>query len=191
MNRKKISLSLGCIAALAGICLLTPSCGNNGCEETRESYLYTQLTATSGMTLNTLYAWGIGQQGGTGYVYDTIEVVTADTTYDSIAVSTVVVDSLMLSESSPTSLELILDPDTTYTEIRLEGWVDDNGDEYIYNDTLRIWYESYAYFLDMECGCSMYFTIHDAQITQHLFKNIILKKTEVTNDETTNLILQY
>lgn len=54
MNRKKISLSLGCIAALAGICLLTPSCGNNGCEETRESYLYTQLTATSGMTLNTL-----------------------------------------------------------------------------------------------------------------------------------------
>ncbi|MBR0036713.1 MAG: hypothetical protein IJP70_03625 [Bacteroidales bacterium] len=189
--RKRPLAAIGLWGVFLGICLLTPSCGNNGCEETRETYLYTELKATTGMSLTSLRAWGIGQQHQTTYVTDTFQVVKPDTTYDSIAVHPVMVDSLMLSESSPTALEFILRPDTNFTRIRLQCIASDNGDEFQFDDTLSIWYEAVPYFLDMECGCSMYFSIRDAQVTQHLFKNIILRKSEITNEETVNLILQY
>ncbi|MBO7378567.1 MAG: hypothetical protein J6U31_02310 [Bacteroidales bacterium] len=161
--RSKISFSHRALVWLLGFGLLAASCGNNGCEETRESYLYAQLKATTGVSLTKLYAWGLG--------FET--------------------DSLMLSESSPSSLEFILRPDTTFTQIRMQCTVNDNGDLFQYDDTLSIRYEVFPYFIDMECGCSMFFTIQDVEVTRNLFNNIILKQAEITNNEAVNIILQY
>ncbi len=168
------------------------SCGNNGCEETRETYLYTQLTATGRISLTSLYAWGIGQQSQVSYVYDTVRVQRDDASvYDSIVQREVRVDSLMLSASSPSSLEFILRPDTNFTQIRLQCTISDNGDAYQYDDTLSVWYEAYPYFIDMECGCSVFFDIRQVEVTNHLFRDVILKQSTISNEESVNVILRY
>ena len=89
------------------------------------------------------------------------------------------------------ALEFILRPDTTFTQIRMQCTVNDNGDLFQYDDTLSIRYEVFPYFIDMECGCSMFFTIQDVEVTRNLFNNIILKQAEITNNEAVNIILQY
>ena len=139
------------------------ACGNNGCETTRESYLYTQFKATGRVSLSSVYAWALTAEG----------------------------DSLMTYATSPTEMELMLQPDTTGTRIRLHCTVNDNGDPYEYDDTLSLSYESYPYFLNMECGCSVYFDISEATVTQHLFKSLTLKNNEITNDEKVNIVLAY
>lgn len=100
-------------------------------------------------------------------------------------------DSLMTIATSPTEMEFILKPDTTCTKIRLECTINDSGDLYQSDDTLTITYEYYPYFLDMECGCSLFFDIQEATITNHVFKGITLKNKEITNEEKTNIELTY
>ena len=151
------------IVVLANALMLLPSCGNNGCEETRESYFSATLTATGRISLTKLYAWALTANG----------------------------DSLMTSASSPTSLELMLRPDTTETRIRLQCTIDDSGDEYQYDDTLTIGYQPNPYFLDMECGCSMFYDITEVSVTDHLFKGITINNSEITNEETVNITLTY
>jgi hypothetical protein len=90
---------------LAGILLLIPllsSCGNNGCEETRESVLLVQLKPTRGLSLYSLSAWGITAEG------------------DSIP--------MLSNVSSPTEAEFTLQPDTTFTQIQLHCIVNDTGE---------------------------------------------------------------
>jgi len=143
--------------------LTLTSCGNNGCEKTRESYLSASFKATGRLSMSSIYAWALTEKG----------------------------DSLMTSATSPTEMEFILKPDTTCTQIRLECTINDSGDLEQYNDTLTLTYEHYPYFLDMECGCSVFFEIKEATVTNHIFKSITLKSKEITNDETVNLLLTY
>lgn len=140
-----------------------PSCGNNGCEEDRETFLSVQLRTSGHLNLISVKAWGIGHQS----------------------------DSLMMQVSRPTDLEFILQPDKDFCELRLETIVDDNGDQFQYTDTLRVSYKPQPYFLDMECGCSMFFTLNDASVTNHLFREVTMRDKEITNHAKTNLVLQY
>lgn len=148
--------------ALAIMLMLT-SCGNNGCEETRETYLLTQVKPTGRISIVSLNAWGLGHQ----------------------------TDSLMLSVGRPTELEFILRPDTTETRIRIEMTVNDNGDMFKYDDTLTIAYDPVPYFLNMECGCSMFFTLQDVSVTNHLLRTVKIKNKEITNEEQINIVLEY
>ncbi|MBQ0056338.1 MAG: hypothetical protein KBT20_01665 [Bacteroidales bacterium] len=139
------------------------SCGNNGCEETRETFLYTVIRPTGGLSITSVNAWGLTQKS----------------------------DSLMLTLGSPKELEFILRPDSTATDIRLQMMVSDNGDMYQFDDTLHVTYHTNPYFIDMECGCSMFFTIDDVTVTNHLFKNVVLQNKEITNEERVNIVLEY
>ncbi len=100
-------------------------------------------------------------------------------------------DSLMTTAKAPTEMEFILKPDTICTQIRLECTIDDSGDLEQCNDTLTLIYESYPYFLDMECGCSVFFDIQEATITHNVFKSIKLKNSHINNEEKVNIELAY
>jgi len=151
------------LAVTLALTLTLTACGNNGCEEIRETYLLASVKATGRLSMSSINAWALTEQG----------------------------DSLMSSFSAPTEMEFILKPDTICTKIRLECTIDDSGDQYKENDTLTVVYNHYPYFLDMECGCSVFFEINDASITNHIFKGITLKNKEITNEETTNIELTY
>lgn len=149
--------------ALLASSWLLASCGNNGCEETRESYLCVNLKATGRIELKALNVWALTDDG----------------------------DSLKIKVKTPTDLELNLKPDTTVTRFRLQCIFDDLGDDYQTNDTLIVRYTSFPYYLNMECGCSMFYAIEEVSITDHLFKNLTLESNEISNEEKTNIILKY
>lgn len=166
---KVFRIILPIIIAALGIA----SCGNNGCEETRESYCLADLLSTSGAKINQLYAYGIGQ-------YEM--KVSEDTLW---------VDKEMLSESAPKSLEFILNPDSTVTDIRLQMNITLDGDQFQYNDTIHFEYTSHPYFLDMECGCSMYFTLKEVTSTNNFLRSVTIKRNEITNEENINITIEY
>lgn len=155
-----------------GVALLVSSC-SNGCEETRETFCLTSLTSETGLSISSLYAWGIGQQ----HVRDE----SSPTGYT---------DSLMLSEASPKELSFILRPDTTVTRIRLQMTV--SGDSsYQVEDTLTIRYEPRSVFLNMDCGCSVFFTLSEVSVTEHFIQEATIKNAEITNTENVNIALVY
>lgn len=153
----------GIFTLLTSILLILSSCGNNGCEETRESYLYATLKATGRFNIRSINAWALTEDG----------------------------DSLKLSVSTPNALEFNLKPDTTFTAFRLQCIYDDLGDAYQIDDTLTVHYESYPYYLNMECGCSMFYVINDINVTNHMFKSLSVESNEITNNEKINIILKY
>ena len=159
------------ITVFAGI--LVSSCGNNGCEEIRESFCLADLLSTSGAKINQLYAYGIGQGGGEK---------------DENGNPT---DKEMLKENNPKSLEFILNPDSTITDIRLQMNITLDGDQFQFADTIHFKYDSQPYFLDMECGCSMYFTLEEVTHTNNFLRSITIKRKEITNEENINLIIEY
>lgn len=143
--------------------LTLTSCGNNGCEKTRESIMKATFKATGKINMVSINAWALTAEG----------------------------DSLMTLANAPTEMEFILKPDTTFTQIRLACTINEDDDLFQFDDTLMIKYEYYPYFLDMECGCSIYFNIQEATITNNVFKSIKLKNNEITNEEKVNIELTY
>jgi len=138
------------------------SCSTNGCEETRESYCYADIKAESkAKTLNSLIIW----------YNDTL----IDESYS----------------SSPTSIELVLPPDSSHIQYRFDMTVKVDDEELQVSDTLDIHYEAFPYFLNMECGCSVYFTIHSVESTQNFWKNVDLVNKDITNEEAVNLRIEY
>lgn len=160
--------------ALLQVCLLC-ACSNNGCEETRETYLDIQLRKTSGSAIQRINVWGISQG-----------ILTHPEANDSIYA-----DSLMTVLSNPDRLELILNPNDTKTDIRLQMTVGTKEGAEQIEDTLHIEYEPFPYFIDMDCGCSVFFRIKEVTSTQNFLKNIKLKRESITNEENTNLVIEY
>lgn len=168
---KKLIFALNILLPIIGG--VFSSCGNNGCEQTRESFCLAEMTSLSGAKIDRLYVYGIGQ--GKGEI-DSDGNIT---------------DGVMLNTTNPTSIEIILNPDSTITDIRLEMNITLDGDHFQYDDTIHFVYEPNPYFLDMECGCSMYFTLEDVTFTNHFLRNINIKNKEITNEENLNIVIEY
>lgn len=182
--RKK--LLLPCLLLLQ-IALLT-NCGSGGCEETRESFCVCDLRSISGAALRSISVWGIGQF----HALHPDSTVTDTLSDDPIFPGPVSPDSLMIdSEASPTNISLILNPDTTATRLRILFTGTADNEAFQYEDTLTIRYEAYPYFLDMECGCSIYFTLHEVASTGHFIQEAFIKKNEITNEEAINVVIEY
>lgn len=143
--------------------VLLCSC-NNGCEQTRETVLIADLKPTGRLSITRINVWAVDCGGG---------------------------DSLIMNIKDPSNLHFILRPDSTVSQFYLNCQVNDNGDLFSYQDTLRFQYETNPYFLDMECGCSMFFHILEADVTNNLFRSITIKNNEITNEENINIILTY
>lgn len=168
---KKIIYILITLPVLIGF--IVSSCGNNGCEEIRESFCLAELSSTSGAKIDQLYAYGIGRGGGEK---------------DSAGVAT---DSIMFEENNPKSLEFILNPNSATTDIRLQMNITLDGDKYQYCDTIHFLYEPHPFFLNMDCGCSMYFSLQEVTCTNNFLRGVTIKRNEITNEENTNLTIEY
>jgi hypothetical protein len=152
---------------LSSLTLLAITACSNGCEETRESYCTAQLKATTQTTLQSVSVWALSDRFTDG-------------------------DSLMISgESSPTELSLILDPDTTATQLRIQfnGRADNEAIQLV--DTLTLRYEPYTHFIDMECGCTVYFDLQEVTSTYNFIQDIYLKQTTITNEVAVNVLIEY
>lgn len=153
--------SLYLLSALAATLLCITSCGAGGCEETRETYCYADISTDSKSTkLNSMAVW-----------------------YN----DTLITDTY----TSPTAVELILPPDSSHIQYRFDMTVTVDEEAYQVSDTLDISYEAFPYFLNMECGCSVYFTINEVNATQHFWKSVEIKNKEISNEEDVNLRIVY
>lgn len=138
------------------------ACSTNGCEETRETFCYAALQSTSKQTLS--------------------------------HVSVYVGDSLAQEVGKPSAFEFILQPDTTCTTIRLEMTVNEDGkagEPRQVCDTMEIHYEAYPYFINMECGCSVFFTLNEVKATHHFLQDITLLNKDISNEEDVNIRIEY
>lgn len=148
------------------------SCGNNGCEEVRESYCLATFESRTGSKLTSLDAWGLGQ--------------ISDKSNDSITYT-----DLMLALTSPSEMEIKLNPNDTITRLYMEIKSSYYGTVTKYTDTLTIRYQVDPYFIDMECGCTVYFTISSAEVSGNFFQLVNIRNKTVTNETSTNLQLEY
>lgn len=170
---------------------------SNGCEEVRETFCVCDLKGITGASLQRITVWAIGHHAAVAA--DTVVTETTMTIGDSTAVvrDTLIVaadggDSLMIDgETSPTNIALILNPDTTVTALRILFTGVELNEPFQAYDTLVVRYEPYPYFLDMECGCSVYFTLREVATTGRFIQNAYIKKSEITNEEAINIVLEY
>ncbi len=167
---------------------LLSACGSGGCEQTRESFCVCDLKSISGASLHSISVWGIGQYHATHPDSAAVDTVPDDPLLPEPADR----DSIMIDgETSPTNISLILNPDTTATRLRILFTGTADNEAFQYEDTMTIRYEAYPYFLDMECGCSVYFTLHEVTTTGHFIQEASIKKNEITNEEAINLVIEY
>lgn len=167
------------------------SCGSNGCEESRESFCSVEMKATSNARITQLYVWGVGQGGQTTLSSETIRVNVDGEMRDSIVFDTIQVDSLMVSLTSSPSLSFILNPDTTVTTLRMQVTMVKDQVEQQVEDTITLTYEPYPYLINMECGCSVFFDLHDLSTSNHFIQDATIKNNVITNEETTHIIITY
>ncbi|MDO4497357.1 MAG: DUF6452 family protein [Bacteroidales bacterium] len=153
--KKLLTLSLSSLMLLGAY-----SCGNNGCDETRETIFYADLRSSyKNRQINSMTVW----------YRDTLH-----TTY-----------------SNPTSFELVLPPDSGHYEVRIDMTVKDDSLNYQVSDTLGFRYESFPYLINMECGCTVFFSINEVTSTEHFLKDITLINKDITNEEDVNLRIVY
>lgn len=100
-------------------------------------------------------------------------------------------DTLASSHTAPTSVELVLPPDSSHIQYRFDMTVKKGDEEYQVSDTLDIHYEAFPYFLDMECGCSLFFSLNKVSATQHFWQSVDLINKDITNEESVNLRIVY
>lgn len=94
--------------------------------------------------------------------------------------------------SSAKVQELRLDPNDRHTAFGMEMIYQSFGDNYVESDSIDIWYTPETHYIDMECGCTVYFTIDSIRSTNNLITNAILKNKEVVNNGSQiNIELEY
>lgn len=169
------------------------SCGSS-CEETREAYLVAELENESGATLSAINVWGLGQQAT--YVETLADTVTTwnevtGEVYDTIIYTRVYADDLMLSETSPETLEFFLNPEAEETRLRLQITATANDETVQVDDTLTVRYTAEPYLIDMECGCTIRFDIQSVEMTNHLLRDITIDSKTITNKANVNLTITY
>jgi len=101
-------------------------------------------------------------------------------------------DTLIASASNPSSFECILNPSSDQTTLHIQLTIADTDSTAVQlDDTLLLRYEAVPYLLNMECGCSVYFNLHEVKTTHHFIKEITLLNKEITNEEDVNLRIEY
>jgi len=143
---------------------------DNGCEQTRETYLHITFTPTRGYKLRSIK--GLCTSGTHEYELKTI--------------------------SSFDEVEFELDPSDSVITLTLECTYEDYGDLFMTKETVVVNYISQTTFLDLSCGCTMFYNITDAYIEEHqdttemkLFRHAIITDEEIRTESGTNINIEY
>lgn len=159
---------------VSALSLTIASC-SNGCEESRDSLCGITYTSVSGNELKRVSIHSLRKS----VIIDGKEQVFPDSTF-------------RILNSSSTTQELRLDPNDKHTAYAMDLIFQTFGDNYITSDTLDIWYTPETHYLDMECGCTVYFTIDSVHSTHNLITNAIIRDSVVMNvSSQINIELEY
>lgn len=143
---------------------------DNGCEQTRESYLHLSFTPTRGLKMRRITA--LCASGSHKYELKPI------TAFDDV--------------------KFELDPSDSIATLTLECTYEDYGDLFMAKEQIVVNYTSQPTFLDLSCGCTMFYQITDAQIEKHtepdttsLFHRIIITDSEIRPESDINIKIEY
>lgn len=161
------------IIALATLWIMA-SC-SNGCEETRDSMCGLSFTSINGYQMKQVSIYSLRKS----YILDGKEVVFPDSTFR------------ILNSSTPIQ-ELRLDPNDKHTSYAMYLIYEAFGDHFAVLDTLDIWYTTETHYLDMECGCTVYFNLDSIRSTNNLVSNSRISNGVVSNTSSQiNIDLEY
>lgn len=148
---------------------------SNGCEESRDSMCGITYTSVSGSSLKQVSIYSLRKS----YILDGKEQVFRDSTF-------------RILNSSATIQELRLDPNDKHTAFAMNIVYQSYGDNYLQHDTIDIWYTPETHYLDMECGCTVYFNIDSIRSTNNLITSATIRNNVVSNqDSQINIELEY
>ena len=143
--------------------LLCNSCGDEGCTESRNSYTVATIRQD---TVNSATAIRMLSVFGIGQKNDS---------------------AMVEATNSLQSVSLILNPDTSFTKMEFVFTLD--LDTVI--DTLSFYYRNEAYFISIDCGCSVHNYIDSVLHTNHLIQQVEIINPEITNEKKTNIAIHY
>ncbi len=83
------------------------------------------------------------------------------------------------------AVPLLLDPDTTFTRLNLEFRLSDT----IVSDTVTFHHKNSIFFVSMDCGCSMFYTLDSIEHTNNIITEIEIKNPSVTNEKKPNITI--
>ncbi|MDO5570675.1 MAG: DUF6452 family protein [Bacteroidales bacterium] len=97
-------------------------------------------------------------------------------------------DSAMIKGLSPSStIDLLLNPSDTVTDFKVLFVF--SQDTII--DTLRFHYENKDFFINIDCGCTVYHFVDSIEHTSNFIKTIEIINPEITNVKTNNFTIGY
>jgi hypothetical protein len=97
-------------------------------------------------------------------------------------------DSAMIENLKPKStIDLLLNPNDTVTNFKVL---------FVFNkdtiaDTLKFHYENKDFFINIDCGCTVYHFIESIEHTSNFIKTIEIINPEITNVKTNNFTIGY
>lgn len=148
--------------------LVALACGfascDNGCEQNRENFMHVSFTSSSGRVLRGMEII-LTSNDTTGYMITDIKDFS--------------------------NLELDLNPNDSVTCLFISSTYTDFGDSFQLIDTIRIDYTTQAYYLDMNCGCTVHYELQSVLSTHHLFHSVEVVDPLVLPDTQMNLRFEY
>lgn len=155
------------LAASVSTCLT--GC-DNGCEQTRESYLHLSFVPTKGYKLRRITA--LCASGSHQYELKPISA------FDDV--------------------KFELDPSDSIATLTFECTYEDYGDLFMAKEEIVVNYLTHPTFLDLSCGCTMVYQITDVHLEKHenpedmaLFHNFIISDNEIRPESGINIKIEY
>lgn len=155
------------LAASVATCLT--GC-DNGCEQTRESFLHLSFTPTKGYKLRRITA--LCTSGSHQYELKPISA------FDDV--------------------KFELDPSDSIATLTLECTYEDYGDLFMTKGEVVVNYTSQPTFLDLSCGCTMVYRITNVQLEEHsdlddkkFFLRAIISDDEIRPESGINIKIEY
>ncbi len=90
---------------------------------------------------------------------------------------------LFKNQSDLRAVPLLLNPDTTFTRLRLEFNLTDT----IVSDTVTFYHQNSPFFVSMDCGCSMFYTLENVVHTNNIITEIEINNPSITNEKKPNI----
>lgn len=156
----------------AAACGWLTSC-ENGCEQMRESFMHIGFTSTTSRALSSLSIDAHGRRDG---------MVLSDST---------TLRYMTAKLTKYEDIELELNPNDSLVTFVLHSQYSDYGDKFTADDTVRVVYKAEGRFLDMECGCTVDYTIEQVTCTHNLLQEVRIEEKMIHTESGKNLEFIY
>ena len=172
MLQKQSKILFAVIAVMVLTMMGIASC-DNGCEQMRESFMHINIISTTSRAMRSLNIDAHGRRDGwpmsdsTTLQYSTISLTKFD------------------------NIDLELNPNDSLVTFVFRCVYSDYGDKFTANDTVRIVYAANGRFLDMECGCTVDYTIQQVTTTHSLLEEVKITDPEIHTESGINLEFTY